>query len=69
MKKIVMTLALVLMAAFVATAQDKKADAPKPGPKPTETMPTVDAILDKYVKALGGKEADVILSEKVRNDA
>ncbi|MDQ3009177.1 MAG: hypothetical protein M3X11_00515 [Acidobacteriota bacterium] len=57
MKKIVMMLALVLMATFTATAQEKKADAPKPAPKPTETLPTVDVILDKYVKAIGGKEA------------
>ena len=57
MKRFVMMLALVLMATFTATAQEKKADAPKPDPKPAATMPTVDEILDKYVKALGGKEA------------
>jgi hypothetical protein len=60
MKRIAMMLAsmlLVLMATFVAFAQEKKADAPKPDPKPAAGMPTVDEILDKYVKAVGGKEA------------
>lgn len=57
MKRFVIMLALVLMAAFAVQAQEKKADAPKPDPKPAASAPTVDVILDKYVKALGGKEA------------
>jgi len=65
MKRIVMTLAsmlLALMATFVAFAQEKKADAPKSDApksdaKPAAGMPTADEILDKYVKAVGGKEA------------
>lgn len=57
MKRIVMMLALVLMATFAVSAQEKKADAPKPDPKPAASAPTVDEILDKYVKAIGGKEA------------
>src|SRR5436190_23589714 len=57
MKRIVMMLALMLMANLAIAAQEKKADAPKPDPKPAASVPTVDVILDKYVKAIGGKEA------------
>jgi len=60
MRRIVTTLALTLltlMAASAVWAQEKKADAPKPDPKPAAALPTVDEILDKYVKAVGGKEA------------
>ena len=53
----VMMLALVLMTTLAVVAQEKKADPPKPDPKPTAATPTVDEILDKYVKAIGGKEA------------
>jgi hypothetical protein len=60
MKRIAMMLApilLALMTTFVALAQEKKVDPPKPDAKPVAGMPTVDEILDKYVKAVGGKEA------------
>lgn len=62
MKKIAWMLALVLMATVAAIAQDKKtdapkADAPKADGKPAADLPKVDEILDKYVKASGGKEA------------
>src|SRR5215203_3893997 len=58
MKKIVLMIALMLMAALTATAQEKKADPPKVDAKPAAAaLPSVDEILDKYVKAIGGKEA------------
>jgi outer membrane lipoprotein-sorting protein len=63
MKKLALFMVLTLFATLVARAQDKpKTDMPKPAPtkadaKPAAGMPTVDEILDKHVKALGGKEA------------
>ncbi len=68
MKRFVMFVLLSLIMAAFAAAQEKppqdqpKPDAPKTETKPvTETsksaMPTVDHILDNYIKALGGKEA------------
>ena len=53
MKRIVLMFALALMATVTALAQDKKMDAPKPA----ADLPKAEEILDKYVKALGGKEA------------
>jgi outer membrane lipoprotein-sorting protein len=67
MKRIALILALSLCAAIAVTAQDKpkqeapkadapKADAPKADAKPAP-LPSVETILDKYLKAIGGKEA------------
>lgn len=67
MKRLVILLAFSLIMTFIATAQEKpKTDPVKPA-KPTNedvkpaatssAMPVVDEIADKYVKALGGKEA------------
>jgi zinc protease len=62
MKLIALTLAFSILAAFPSAAQEKpkadepKADAAKPDTK-TAALPGVDEILEKYVKALGGKEA------------
>ncbi|MFN0107901.1 MAG: hypothetical protein ACKVZH_03535 [Blastocatellia bacterium] len=58
MKKIALMMALMLMAGLTAFAQEKKADAPKAEAKPAASaLPTIDEILEKYVKASGGKEA------------
>lgn len=57
MKKIAMMLALVIATTLAVAAQEKKADAPKPAPKSDAALPSVDEVLDKYVKAIGGKEA------------
>jgi hypothetical protein len=62
-----MILAFAMLAAITSAAQEKpkadapKADAPKADAPNTDTkaaaLPNVDEILEKYVKALGGKEA------------
>ncbi len=63
MKRIALILAFSLLATVAVAAQDKpKADAPKPDAakaetKPATAAPTVDEILDKSLKAIGGKEA------------
>jgi zinc protease len=68
MKRIALILAFAMSAALTSTAQDKskpeaqgKPDAPKSEAPKTDAkdaaLPTVDAILDKNVKAVGGKEA------------
>ncbi len=62
MKRITLILAFAIFAAITSAAQDKpKADAPKADAPKTDTkpmaLPTVDDILDKYVKAIGGREA------------
>ena len=62
MKRITLILAFAMLAAFTSAAQEKpkteatKADAAKADAKPS-ALPTVDDVLDKYVKAIGGKEA------------
>jgi len=62
MRRIALILAFVTLAVFPSPAQEKpkadapKADAAKADAKPA-ALPTVDEILDKYVKAIGGKEA------------
>src|SRR5262245_10306167 len=65
MKRITLTLAFAMLAAFTSAAQEKpkpdaqekpKADAAKADAKPS-ALPTLDEVLDKYVKAIGGKEA------------
>ena len=59
MKKIVLMIALMLVAALTVAAQEKKAEPPKADAKPAATaLPSADEILDKYVKAIGGKEAN-----------
>jgi hypothetical protein len=58
MKRIALILAFSVLATVAVAAQDKpKTDAAKPEAKPAETLPTVDEILDRFVKAIGGKEA------------
>ncbi len=57
MKRIAMILCLTMMATIVVVAQDTpKAEAPKAEAKAPAALPSVDEILDKYVKAVGGKE-------------
>lgn len=53
MKKIVLMLVFALMATLSVAAQEKKAEESKAA----AALPSVDEILDKYVKACGGKEA------------
>ena len=62
MKRTIITVVLVLLGATSVLAQakpdaDKKAAAP---------MPTVDQILENYVKALGGKEAILKVTSRVQ---
>lgn len=63
MKRIALILAFSLLATVAIAAQDKpKAEAPKPDAakaeaKPAVAAPTVDEILDKSLKAIGGREA------------
>ncbi|MGH9766428.1 MAG: hypothetical protein ACREAB_03260 [Blastocatellia bacterium] len=62
MKRIALILAFSLLAAVAVAAQDKpKADAPKTdAAKPdakAAALPSADEILEKYIKAMGGKEA------------
>ena len=68
MKRISLILAFAMLAALTSAAQEKpksdapgktempKADAPKADSK-AAALPTVEAIFDNYVKAVGGKEA------------
>jgi len=68
MKRITLILAFAMVAAFTSAAQEKpktdvqgkpetpKAEGPKTDAKPV-ALPTVDDILEKNVKAVGGKEA------------
>jgi zinc protease len=62
MKRITLILAFAMFAAFTSAAQEKpktaapKTDAPKTDAK-AAALPNADEILEKYVKALGGKEA------------
>jgi hypothetical protein len=67
MKRITLILAFAMLAAFTSVAQEKpKTDAPKTDAKAV-ALPTVDKILDNYVKALGGKEAiEKITSRSVK---
>jgi zinc protease len=51
---LVMTASVVV--AFGQGGQEKP-DAKAPAAKPAEQLPTIDQVLDKYVKALGGKAA------------
>lgn len=65
MKKIALMLVFALMTTAAVMAQDKKADAPKPDAKPAAALPTVDEVLDKYIKATGGKAALEKLNSRV----
>lgn len=69
MKRIVLILAFSMLAAFPSAAQEKpKADAPKADAPKTNAkaapLPNTDEVLEKYVKALGGKEAIEKLSSR-----
>ncbi|MEK7833727.1 MAG: hypothetical protein AAB401_21750 [Acidobacteriota bacterium] len=58
MKKIALMIVFALMATLSVAAQEKKADAPKADAKPAAVaLPSVDEILEKFVKASGGKDA------------
>lgn len=68
MKRITLILTFAMFAALTSAAQEKPKSAPQAKPEPPKSeapktdvkdaaAPTVDAVLDKYVKALGGKEA------------
>jgi zinc protease len=62
MKRIALTLAFAMLAASTSAAQERpKTDAPKAEAQKTDAkpaaLPTVDDVLDKFVKAIGGKEA------------
>jgi zinc protease len=67
MKQIVLILAFTMLAGLPSAAQEKqKADAPKTDAPKTDApktdakavaLPSVDEVLDKYIKALGGKDA------------
>jgi len=63
MKRFVICVLIALLLGVAGAAQDKpKTDAPKAEPKAsaaasTEPMPSVDEILEKYIKAVGGREA------------
>ena len=62
MRRIALILAFATLAVFPSAAQEKpkadapKADAAKADAKPA-ALPAVDEILDKYIKAVGGREA------------
>jgi hypothetical protein len=69
MKRITLILAIAMVASLTSAAQDKpKTEAPKAEAPKTEAkavaLPTTDEILDKYIKALGGKEAIQKLSSR-----
>ncbi len=53
MKRIALLLALSLLTSFGAFAQEK----PKADAKPAAAAPTVDEILERNIKAIGGEEA------------
>src|SRR5262245_20107020 len=62
MKRIALTLAFVMLASFTGAAQEKtKAEAPKAETPKADAkaaaLPSVEAILDNNLKAIGGKEA------------
>jgi hypothetical protein len=62
MKRIALILALSMVSAIAIAAQDKpKSDAPKPEAAKSDAkpaaLPSADEIIEKYVKAIGGKEA------------
>ena len=61
MKRMLITVASILLLAGSAMAQAK----PDVEKKPAGPMPTVDQILDNYVKALGGKDAIMKTTSRV----
>jgi hypothetical protein len=71
MKRTALCLLLSLMMSVLVIAQEKsKSDAPKAAEggspaSPAAASPTIDEILDKYVKALGGKDAIEKLNTRI----
>ena len=63
-KRFTWMLILTLLTITSVTAQTGSPTAPKPAP-----LPTLDEILDKQVKALGGKEAIEKISSRVAKGA
>ena len=61
MKRTIVTLALVLLGAVSVLGQAKP-DADK---KPAAPMPTADEVLEKSIKAVGGKEAIMKITSRV----
>jgi zinc protease len=61
MKRMIITCVLVLLGAASVLAQAKP-DADK---KPVAPMPTVDQILENYIKAIGGKDASMKVTSRV----
>src|SRR5678816_2707050 len=61
MKRTIITLMLILVGATSILAQAKP-DADK---KPAGPMPTVDQVLENYVKAIGGKDAFMKVTSRV----
>ena len=62
MKRTIVTLALVLLGAASVLGQAKP-DADK---KPAGPMPTADEVLEKSIKAMGGKEAIMKITSRVQ---
>src|SRR6185295_9511055 len=60
MKRMIVTIVLVLLGVTSALAQAKPDDK-----KPAGPMPTVDQVLDNFVKAIGGKEASMKVTSRV----
>ena len=61
MKRTIITLVLILVGATSVLAEAKP-DADK---KPAGPMPTVDQVLENYVKAIGGKDAFMKVTSRV----
>lgn len=65
MKRILPIFLVSLVVLCRSLAQGAQLEAESPGAKPPDAMPTVDAILDRYVQALGGRETIEKLTSRV----